>query len=330
MVLANCLSTADSLSTLKPPLQAQLLSPLLRAGITEAVSGDWQQEPIHNQASTSTRQRTCGAGTSIRRGGSWPTATQSGWESSPHYRWSWPTASAPPAASGTNPPDPSPPESRSPDKGVGKSLSPAADLTVSAPLSCQHLEASPAGPAPEPPAEGGNNRGSVWGLAAGAHPHAGTSPPSPPLPARSRSSLWWPGSPNPDPPSDPGLPLALQELSRALPDVLHALLSNLLIQSPDTARLQLILGGEPRGGDGAIVPASPGAERGAVSVAGGRHSLRGAPGSAQNRRLPTGPDLPLSPTAPEHVAGVPPAPGASQGPWQHRGPVASRHHPPGV
>ncbi|XP_075771533.1 uncharacterized protein LOC112546746 isoform X2 [Pelodiscus sinensis] len=62
---------------------------------------------------------------------------------SPHCRWSWPTASVPPAAS-----------------------------------------ASPAGPAPEPPAEGGNNRGSVCGLAAGAHPHAGTQPGSARRPPR--------------------------------------------------------------------------------------------------------------------------------------------------
>ncbi|XP_075771544.1 uncharacterized protein LOC112546746 isoform X7 [Pelodiscus sinensis] len=154
LVLANCLSAACSLRTLKPPLQAQLLSPLLRAAVRQTVSGDWQQEPIHK---------------------------------------------------------------------------------LVRPL-----------------------------------PHA------PLLPSRSRSSLWWPGSANPDPLSDPGLRLALQELSWAFLDILHALLANLLIQSPDTARLQLIM---------------------------------------------------------EHLStwlDSPPAPGVSQGPWQHHGPAASRHHPPGV
>ncbi|XP_075771542.1 uncharacterized protein LOC112546746 isoform X5 [Pelodiscus sinensis] len=115
LVLANCLSAACSLRTLKPPLQAQLLSPLLRAAVRQTVSGDWQQEPIHKL-----------------------------------------------------------------------------------------------------------------------------------------------------------------ELSWAFLDILHALLANLLIQSPDTARLQLIM---------------------------------------------------------EHLStwlDSPPAPGVSQGPWQHHGPAASRHHPPGV
>ncbi|XP_075770375.1 uncharacterized protein LOC142823331 [Pelodiscus sinensis] len=40
-------------------------------------------------------------------------------------------------------------------------------------LQPQHLAASPAGPAPEPPADGGRGTDSVWGLAAGAHPHSG-------------------------------------------------------------------------------------------------------------------------------------------------------------
>ncbi|XP_075767323.1 maestro heat-like repeat-containing protein family member 7 [Pelodiscus sinensis] len=49
LVLADCLNAACSLSTLQPPLQAQLLSPLLRAAVGQTVSGDWQQEPIHTQ-----------------------------------------------------------------------------------------------------------------------------------------------------------------------------------------------------------------------------------------------------------------------------------------
>ncbi|XP_075774190.1 uncharacterized protein LOC142825916 [Pelodiscus sinensis] len=49
LVLADCLNAACSLSTLQPPLQAQLLNPLLRAAVGQTVSGDWQQEPIHTQ-----------------------------------------------------------------------------------------------------------------------------------------------------------------------------------------------------------------------------------------------------------------------------------------
>ncbi|XP_075771942.1 maestro heat-like repeat-containing protein family member 7 [Pelodiscus sinensis] len=49
LVLADCLNAACSLSTLQPPLRAQLLSPLLRAAVGQTVSGDWQQEPIHTQ-----------------------------------------------------------------------------------------------------------------------------------------------------------------------------------------------------------------------------------------------------------------------------------------
>ncbi|XP_075769492.1 uncharacterized protein LOC142823086 [Pelodiscus sinensis] len=47
LVLAECLSAGCSLSTLKPPLRAQLLSPLLRVAVRETVSGDWQQHPTH-------------------------------------------------------------------------------------------------------------------------------------------------------------------------------------------------------------------------------------------------------------------------------------------
>ncbi|XP_075770397.1 maestro heat-like repeat-containing protein family member 7 [Pelodiscus sinensis] len=49
LVLADCLNAACSLSTLQPPLRAQLLSPLLTAAVGQSVSGDWQQEPIHTQ-----------------------------------------------------------------------------------------------------------------------------------------------------------------------------------------------------------------------------------------------------------------------------------------
>ncbi|XP_075770509.1 uncharacterized protein LOC142823386 isoform X2 [Pelodiscus sinensis] len=49
LVLADCLNAACSLSTLQPPLRAQLLSPLLTAAVGQTVSGDWQQEPIHTQ-----------------------------------------------------------------------------------------------------------------------------------------------------------------------------------------------------------------------------------------------------------------------------------------
>ncbi|XP_075772985.1 uncharacterized protein LOC142825143 isoform X4 [Pelodiscus sinensis] len=149
LVLADCLNAACSLSTLQPPLRAQLLSPLLTAAVGQTVSGDWQQEPIHTQqfiralpydlqallasllaespdtarlqlimehlspwlesrlpqeraralgsttallgvattlpgfdASTSTRQRTCGADTTTKKDGSWLTATACGWERS--------------------------------------------------------------------------------------------------------------------------------------------------------------------------------------------------------------------------------------------------------